>query len=72
MNKAASKPLDLQQIFTWLLADGVIEKADVKSAYNHAQAIYKNAAIATHPLTAVAYRSSGSIRSRSISPAWPT
>ncbi len=54
MNKAASKPLDLQQIFTWLLADGVIEKADVKSAYNHAQAIYKNAAIATHPLTAVA------------------
>ncbi len=54
MNKAASKPLDLQQIFSWLLADGVIGKADVKAAYNHAQAIFKNATIAMHPLAAVA------------------
>jgi general secretion pathway protein E len=54
MNKAASKPLDLQQIFSWLLADGVIDKADVKTAYNHAQAIFKNATIAMHPLAAVA------------------
>jgi general secretion pathway protein E len=54
MNKAASKPLDLQQIFTWLLDDGVLEKTNLKSAYNHAQAIYKNATIAMHPLAAVA------------------
>ena len=54
MRKAASKPLDLQQIFTWLMADGVIEKANVKAAYNQAQALLKNAGIATHPLTAVA------------------
>jgi general secretion pathway protein E len=54
MNKAASKHLDLQQIFSWLLADGVIGKADVKTAYNHAQAIFKNATIAMHPLAAVA------------------
>ncbi len=54
MRKAAFKPLDLQQIFTWLMADGVIEKANVKAAYNQAQALLKNAGIATHPLTAVA------------------
>jgi len=54
MNKAASKPLDLQQIFSWLLADGVIGKPDVKAAYNHAQAIFRNATITMHPLTAVA------------------
>ncbi|QDZ28588.1 GspE/PulE family protein [Noviherbaspirillum sp. UKPF54] len=54
MKKAASRPLDLQQIFTWLMADGVIDKANVKAAYNQAQALLKNAGIATHPLTAVA------------------
>ncbi|KIF83344.1 GspE/PulE family protein [Noviherbaspirillum autotrophicum] len=54
MTKAASKPLDLQQIFTWLMADGVIDKANAKAAYNQAQALLKNAGIATHPLTAVA------------------
>jgi general secretion pathway protein E len=54
MNKAASKHLDLQQIFTWLLADGVVDKASVKTLYNQAQGIHKNAAVAMHPLTAVA------------------
>ncbi len=54
MTKAASRPLDLQQIFTWLMADGVIDKANAKAAYNQAQALLKNAGIATHPLTAVA------------------
>ena len=53
-NKSASKKLDLQQIFTWLLADGIVAKDDVKVFYNQAQAIYKNAPIAIHPLVAVA------------------
>lgn len=53
-NKSASKKLDLQLIFTWLLADGIVAKDDVKVFYNQAQAIYKNAPIAIHPLVAVA------------------
>lgn len=53
-NKPASKKLDLQQIFTWLLADGIVAKDDVKVFYNQSQAIYKNASIAMHPLVAVA------------------
>jgi len=54
MNKAASKALDLQQIFSWLLADGIIDKTDVKSYYNQAQGLMRNATVAMHPLTAVA------------------
>lgn len=52
-NKAASKALDLHQIFTWLLADGIVSKADVKAHYTQAQMLMKNAA-KIHPLTAVA------------------
>lgn len=52
--KVAPKHLDMQQIFTWLLADGVVEKPNVKALYNQAQAIHRNATIAMHPLTAVA------------------
>ncbi|MDB5771434.1 MAG: type secretion system protein [Burkholderia sp.] len=54
MNKAARKALDLQQIFTWLMADGVIPKPEVKAAYNQAQGILRNSSIAMHPLVAVA------------------
>jgi general secretion pathway protein E len=36
-------PLDLQQIYTWLLADGMIRKAEVKDLYAQSQAILKNA-----------------------------
>jgi general secretion pathway protein E len=55
----ASKPprpktLDLQAIFSWLLADGIVAKANVKANFAQAQGILKNAAGATHPLTAVA------------------
>ncbi|MES2024130.1 MAG: GspE/PulE family protein [Pseudomonadota bacterium] len=53
-NKAPPKKLDLQQIFTWLLADGIVTKEGVKVFYNQAQSIYKNASIAMHPLVAVA------------------
>lgn len=54
MNKAASKALDLQQVFSWLLVDGIIDKADVKPYYNQAQGLMRNATVAMHPLTAVA------------------
>jgi general secretion pathway protein E len=54
MNKAAPKTLDLHQIFTWLMADGIVLKADAKVQYNQAQAILKNAETSMHPLTAVA------------------
>jgi len=54
MTKATSKKLDLQQIFTWLLADGVVEKTNVKKFFTQAQGILRNATISTHPLIAVA------------------
>ncbi|MBA5638156.1 type II/IV secretion system protein [Duganella sp. LX20W] len=60
-NPAAPAPapslrvLDLQQIFTWLLADGMVEKAHVKANYAQAQGILKNTVGAMHPLCAVAH-----------------
>ncbi|MGZ5781690.1 MAG: GspE/PulE family protein, partial [Burkholderiaceae bacterium] len=54
MNKAAPKVLDMQQIFTWLLADGLVDKAEVKAQFSQAQAILKNATGGMHPLTALA------------------
>ncbi|WP_426190150.1 GspE/PulE family protein [Massilia sp. DWR3-1-1] len=46
--------LDLQAIFSWLLADGIVEKAGSKAHYAEAQGILKNGAAGMHPLTAVA------------------
>jgi len=46
--------LDLQAIFSWLLADGIVEKDKVKAHFSQAQGILKNAAGSMHPLTAVA------------------
>jgi general secretion pathway protein E len=54
MHKAVPKILDLQQIFTWLLADGIVGKTEVKKHYTHAQGILRNANISMHPLTAIA------------------
>ena len=48
------KTLDLQAIFSWLLADGIVEKSTVKPHYAQAQGILKSAAGSMHPLTAVA------------------
>jgi general secretion pathway protein E len=45
--------LDLQTLFSWLLADGIVEKDAVKAHYAHAQGILKNSA-SMHPLTAIA------------------
>ncbi|RZJ83651.1 MAG: type II/IV secretion system protein, partial [Massilia sp.] len=62
MNSAIPSPskaprlraLDLQSIFSWLLADGIVTKETVKAQFAHAQGILKNAAGSMHPLTAVA------------------
>ncbi|MBC7859389.1 MAG: Flp pilus assembly complex ATPase component TadA, partial [Burkholderiaceae bacterium] len=54
MKNASPQGLDLQQIFTWLLADGLLEKDGVKASYAQAQGILKNAG-AMHPLCAVAH-----------------
>jgi general secretion pathway protein E len=53
---AKSKPraLDLQTLFSWLLADGIVEKSTVKPHFAQAQGILKNAAGSMHPLTAIA------------------
>ncbi|PHV08804.1 type II secretion system protein E [Janthinobacterium sp. BJB412] len=49
------KVLDLQLIFSWLLADGMVEKANVKANYAQAQGILKNTIGNMHPLCAVAH-----------------
>ncbi|KAF3999297.1 GspE/PulE family protein [Glaciimonas immobilis] len=54
LNKIAPKTLDLQQIFTWLVADGTVLRDDAKDFYAQAQSIFRNATIAIHPLSAVA------------------
>ncbi len=52
--KQRPRSLDLQAIFSWLLADGIVTKASVKADFAQAQAILKNAVGSMHPLTAVA------------------
>ena len=52
--KPAHKALDLHQLFSWLLADGMIDKAEVKTRYNEAQGLLRNATASMHPLTAIA------------------
>jgi general secretion pathway protein E len=54
MNRSPSRLLDLQQLFTWLLADKLIAPASAKTHYTQAQAILHEA-LAMHPLTAVAH-----------------
>ncbi|MDR3479450.1 MAG: GspE/PulE family protein [Burkholderiaceae bacterium] len=54
MNKVAPRALDLQQIFTWLVADGIVDKINAKKQYTQAQVIWKNATVPMHPLVAVA------------------
>jgi general secretion pathway protein E len=54
--RTAARPrrLDLQTIFSWLLADGIVEKDKVKAQFAQAQGILKNAVGSMHSLTAVA------------------
>ncbi|MET0267135.1 MAG: GspE/PulE family protein [Duganella sp.] len=46
-------PLDLQQLYGWLLADGMVRKSEVNTLYAHSQAIMKNSPM--HPLCALAH-----------------
>jgi general secretion pathway protein E len=46
-------PLDLQHIYNWLLADGMVRKSEVGALHAHSQAIMKNNPM--HPLCAVAH-----------------
>jgi general secretion pathway protein E len=48
------KRLDLQAIFSWLLADGIVNKDTAKAGYAQAQGILKNAVGSMHPLVAAA------------------
>ncbi len=54
MQKSPPKKLDLQQLYTWLLADGVVLKEEVKAHFAKAQGLLKNAPIRMDPLTAIA------------------
>ncbi|MFZ6767444.1 GspE/PulE family protein [Undibacterium sp. Di26W] len=54
MNKPVHRSLNLQQIFTWLMADGVVPKEEAKAHFNATQAFLKNGPASMHPLTAVA------------------
>ncbi|MFZ6647415.1 GspE/PulE family protein [Undibacterium sp. TJN25] len=54
MTKSAPRALSMQQIFTWLMADGVVKKETAKTDFNHAQSILNNGPATMHPLTAVA------------------
>lgn len=53
MPKTAQK-LNLQQLFTWLMADGIVKKETAKSEFNIVQGLLKNGPAKMHPLTAIA------------------
>jgi general secretion pathway protein E len=50
----AKKALDFQTLFSWLMADGIVNKDKVKAAFTQAQGIHRNAVGNMHPLTAIA------------------
>ncbi|MBI1889204.1 MAG: type II/IV secretion system protein [Burkholderiales bacterium] len=54
MTKEPPKKLELNQIFTWLIKDGIIDKSEAKANYTKALGIFNNAAPPMHPLAAVA------------------
>lgn len=54
MTKSPHQSLNMQQIFTWLMADGIILKENAKAEFNSAQAILRNGPAAMHTLTAIA------------------
>ncbi len=54
MNTTTQRQLSLQQIYTWLVNDGLVTKDDAKKLYNSSMGIYKNGPANMHLLTAVA------------------
>jgi general secretion pathway protein E len=53
-NPQRPKRLDLQAIFSWLVADGIVTRETARTTYTQAQGILKNAVGSMHPLTALA------------------
>lgn len=54
MNKTAPTHLNLQQIFTWFIEDGIVKREDAKDEFNKSRSILKSGPESMHPLTAVA------------------
>jgi general secretion pathway protein E len=54
MSSQPPKPLDLHQLFTWLVADRIVAQADARALYNQALGLQKSSTMAMHPLVAVA------------------
>lgn len=54
MSSQPPKPLDLHQLFTWLVADRIVAQADARTLYNQALGLQKASAMPMHPLVAVA------------------
>jgi general secretion pathway protein E len=54
MSSQPPKPLDLHQIFTWLVTDRIVAQAEARTAYNQALGLQKSSVMAMHPLVAVA------------------
>lgn len=54
MNKPAHKSVELQQLFQWLINDGIVDKATAKTNYTQALGILNNSSIVMHPLVAIA------------------
>ncbi|MFZ6749539.1 GspE/PulE family protein [Undibacterium sp. Ren11W] len=54
MTKSVQKHLSIQQIFTWLMSDGIIKKENAKAEFTNAQVILRNGPATMHALTAVA------------------
>jgi general secretion pathway protein E len=54
MSSQPPKPLDLHQLFTWLVADRIVAQADARTLYNQVLGLQKSSAMAMHPLVAVA------------------
>lgn len=54
MTKSTPTHLNLQQIFTWLIEDGLVKKDAAKDEFNKSRSILKSGPEAMHPLTAVA------------------
>ena len=53
-NAPQNKMLNLPQLFSWLMSDGILPQEDTKKLYNQAQYIYRNTTGPIHPLTAIA------------------
>ncbi|MBS0308921.1 MAG: type II/IV secretion system protein [Proteobacteria bacterium] len=54
MSKEAPQKINLQQLFTWLVEDGIVTKGDAKTFYTQVLGILRNSPESTHPLVGVA------------------